>query len=107
MGEDIFIGPYDSIFAADDTQHMWWYPALPDIQLTGTFWISDMENEEHRRDVFTEKTKPFKLKKNELIDRLHSSVVMETGRKANIVSKAKENDISVEENEHDKKEGWN
>ena len=42
--------------------------------------------------------------KNKLTDRLHSSLVMAKGLKANIVSKAK-NDITVEENEHDKKEG--
>ena len=67
LGEDKFLGPYDSIFAADDTQHMWWYPALPYIQLTGPFWISDMENELQRRDIFIVKTKPFKLKKISLL----------------------------------------
>ena len=28
------------------------------------------------------------------------------GKKDDIVSKSKENDIAVEENEHNKKEGW-
>ena len=67
LGEDTFLGPYDSILAADNTQHMWWYPALPDIQLAGPFCISDMENEEHRHDVFTGETKPFKLEKISLL----------------------------------------
>ena len=42
LWEDGFLGPYDYILATGGTQHMWWDPALPDIQLTGPFWISDM-----------------------------------------------------------------
>ena len=72
LGEYGFLGPYDSIFSTGDTQHMWWDPALPDSQLTGPFWISDMEKSEHRHDVFTGNTKPRKLNKNDLIFRLHS-----------------------------------
>ena len=58
LGEDRFLGPHDHILATDNTQHMWWDLALPDIQLTGPFWISDMENSEHRHDMFTKKTTP-------------------------------------------------
>ena len=58
-----YLGPYDSILSTGNTQHIWWYPALPDIKLTGPFCISDMENAEHRHDVFTGNTKPHKLEK--------------------------------------------
>ena len=57
-----------------------------------------MEKAEHRHGVFTGKTKTQNLNKNELIDRLHSSVVVSKGRKADIFSKAKQNYITVEEN---------
>ena len=66
LGEDGFLGPYDCILETDNTQHMCWYPDLPDSQLTGTFCISDMEKAEHRHDVFTGKTKPRKLRKMSL-----------------------------------------
>ena len=62
LGEDVFLGPYDSILETDDTQHIWWDPSLPDIQRTGPFYISDMENAEHRHYVFTGKIKPRELK---------------------------------------------
>ena len=75
---------------------MWWDPSVIDIQLTGPFWIYDMENEEHRHDMFTGKTKLHKLNKNKLIERLNSSGVAEKGRKADIVREPKENDIAVE-----------
>ena len=52
------LGPYDSILSTGNTHHIWWYPSLPDIKLTGLFCISDMENAEHRNDVFTGNTKP-------------------------------------------------
>ena len=55
--------------------------------------------------MFTGKTKPHKLNKNDIIDQLHSSGVVAKGCEADIVSKAKENEIVVEENEHDNKEG--
>ena len=42
--EDGVIGPYASILATYNTQYMWWDPSLPDIQLTGPFCISDIEN---------------------------------------------------------------
>ena len=87
LGEDGFLDHMIVFWQTDDTQHMWWDPALPDIQLT-----------EHCHDVFTGKTKPQKLNKNDLIDHLHSSGVVAKGRKADIVSKAKENEIAVEEN---------
>ena len=63
LGDDGFIGPYDSILETDNTHNMCWDPALRDVQLTGPFWISEMENTEHRNDVFTGKTKPRTLKK--------------------------------------------
>ena len=87
LGEDGFLGPYYRILAPDNTHHMWWDPYLPDIKLNGTFWISDMENAEQHHDVFKGNTKPRKLNKNELIERLHSSGVIEKGRKADIVRK--------------------
>ena len=37
-----FLGPYGRILETGDTQNMWWYPALTDIQLTGHFWISEL-----------------------------------------------------------------
>ena len=58
LGEDVFLVPYGRIFSTENTQHMWWDPALPYIQLTVPFWISDMENAEHRHCVLTGKTKP-------------------------------------------------
>ena len=73
LGEDGFIGPCNRILEIDNTHHMWWDPALTDIQLTGPFWISDMEIAEHCRDVFSGKNKSHKLNKNKLIDCLHSS----------------------------------
>ena len=66
---------------------MWWYPDLPDIKLTGPFWLYDMENIEHRHDVFTGNTKPHQLNKNDLIDRLHSSGLLAKVHKADIVRK--------------------
>ena len=62
LGEDGLLGSYYCIFERDDTQHIWWDPALLDIKLTVPFWIYEMENAEHRRGVFTAKTKPRKLK---------------------------------------------
>ena len=44
LGGYVFIRPYDRILATDNTQNMWWDPALTYIQLTGTFWISEMKN---------------------------------------------------------------
>ena len=102
----VFLGPLYCIFETSDTQHMQQDPALPDSQLNGTFWISDMEKSEHHHDVFIGKNKPRNLNKNDLIDRLHGSGVTAKGRKADIVSNAKENYTEVEENEPDKKEGW-
>ena len=67
LGEDKFLGRYDNILATDDAQYMWWDPYLPDIQLTGPFWIYDMENIEHCHDVLTGNTKPFKLNKMSLL----------------------------------------
>ena len=96
LGEDGFLGTYDLILTTRNTQNMWWDPALPDSQLTGSLWISDMENVEHRHNVFTGKTKSRKLNKNKLNDRLHSSGVVAKGHKAGIVSNTKENYISVE-----------
>ena len=96
LGQDGFIGPYDHFLETGDIQKMWWDPDLPDSQLTGPFWISDMENAEHRHNVFTGKTKSRKLNKNKLIERLHSSGVVAKGNKTGIVSKTKENYISVE-----------
>ena len=68
---------------------MWWDPALPDIQPTVPFWIYYMENAEHHHYIFTGETKPHKLNKHNLIDHLHSSVVVAKGRKADIFRKAK------------------
>ena len=89
LGEDGFLGPYDSIFVTDNTQSMWWDPALTDIQLTLSLWISDMENLEHCHYVFTGNTKPHKLNRNELIDYLQSSGVIGKGSKSDIDSKEK------------------
>ena len=89
LGEGGFIGPCDIILETGDTHHMWWEPSLPDSQLTGPFWIYDMENSEHHHDVFTVNIKPHKLKKNELIGRLHSSGVVAKVHKADSVSKSK------------------
>ena len=75
--------------ATEYTQHVLWDPYLPDIQITGPFWISDIENSEHRHDVFTGKTKPCKLKNNVIIDWLNISGVISKGCKADIFSKAK------------------
>ena len=105
LEEDRFLGPYDHILATDNTQHMWWDPDLPYIQIPRPFWISYMENAEHHYDGFTGKTKHHKLDKNELIDRLHSSGVTSKGLKDDIVIKAKENDKAVKGNDHEKKEG--
>ena len=41
--EDGFLVPYYCTLETDDTQHIWWDPALLDIQLTGPFCISDMK----------------------------------------------------------------
>ena len=89
MGEDGFIGPYDNILATGDIHHMWLDPELPYSQLTGPFWISDMEKAEHRHDVFTVKTKPHNLSKNKLLGRLHSLGVVSKGHKADIFIKEK------------------
>ena len=78
LGEDEFLGPYDRILETYDIQHMWWDAALPDIQLTGPFWISDMKNAEHRYDVFIGKTKPCKLRKMSL---LTACIVQEWGQR--------------------------
>ena len=56
-GGDGFLGPYYRILATDNTHQMWWDPLLSDIKLTVPFWIYDMDNVEHRHDVFTGKTK--------------------------------------------------
>ena len=42
LGEDGCLGPYYCIVKTGDTQNMCWDQALPYIQLTGPFWISDM-----------------------------------------------------------------
>ena len=44
LWEDGFLGPYDHILEIDDTQHMWWYPALPDTQLPAPLYLSDINN---------------------------------------------------------------
>ena len=74
LGKDKFIGQYYLILEIENTQYMWWEPALPDSQLTGPFWIYDMENSEHHHDVFTVNIKPHKLKKMSL---LAASIVQE------------------------------
>ena len=89
MGEDGFLEPYDHILATGDIHHMWLDPALTYSRLTGTFYISDMENAEHRHDVFTGKTKPHSLSKDNLIGRLHSLGVVSKGHKADIVIESK------------------
>ena len=89
LGEDGFLGPYYCILEIDNTQQMWWDPALPYILQTGPLWISYMENSEHRHDVFTGNTKPHKLNKNELIDRLHISELVVKRCKVDIVRKSK------------------
>ena len=68
---------------------MWWDPSLPYIQLTAPLWVSETQKAEQCHEVFTGNTKPRKLNKNELIDRLHSSGVATKGRKVDIVSKEK------------------
>ena len=55
LGKDKFIGQYYLILEIDNTQYMWWEPALPDIELTKYFWIDDMKNTEHRHDALNEK----------------------------------------------------
>ena len=67
LREDGFLGTYGRIFSTGDTQNMWWEPYLTYIQLTGTSWISDTENEEHRHNMFTGNTKPRKLKKMSIL----------------------------------------
>ena len=89
LGEYGFLRPYDHILETGDTQNMWWYPSLPYSKLTRPFCISDTEKAEHRHDVFTGNTKPRKLAKNELIDRLHDSGVLVNGRNVDIVGKKK------------------
>ena len=89
LGEDGFLGPCDCILKTDDTQHMYWDLALPYIQLTGPFWISDTENVKHRHDVLTVNNKPLKWNRNKLIERLHSSGMVAKLRKADTVRKAK------------------
>ena len=84
LGGGGFLGPYDRILATEDTQHMWWDPALQDIQLTEPLCISDTERAEHHHDMCTGKTKPCKFNKNGLIYCLHSSVVVAKGHKADI-----------------------
>ena len=106
LREDGFLGPYGRILVTDDTQHMCWDLVFLNIQLTGPFWISDTENVKHRHDVLTVNNKPLKWNRNKLIERLHSSGVVEKGSKADNDSKAKENDTAVEENENYNKEGW-
>ena len=96
LGEDGFLGPYDRILATGDTHHMWLDPVLTDSQLTGPFWIPGMENSEHLHDVFIGNTKPQKLSKNELIDRIHSSGVAVKVSKSGIGSNSKENDMALE-----------
>ena len=105
LGGGGFLGAYYSILKTCNTQNMWWGLDLQGIQLTGPFWLSDMENFENHHDEFTGNTKPCKLNKNDLIDRLHSSGETAKGRKDDIISKEKENYILVEENEHKKKDG--
>ena len=86
---DGFLRPYDRILETGDTQHMWWYPYLTYSQLIVPLWISKIEKLEHRHDVFTRKTKPRKLNKNDIIDRLHSSGVVAKIHKAELFSKGK------------------
>ena len=91
-----FLRPCDRILETGDTHHTWWYPALTYSQLIVPLWLSDIEKVEHHHDVFTGKTKPCKLNKNDIIDLLHSSGVVAKIHKAELFSKEKIKLYSIE-----------